>query len=55
MQRNKHSKIRNPGLLFEIFLRQVTADILDKREKNKALGIIKENFNKNTELGKELA
>ena len=54
MQRNKHSKIRNTGLLFEILLRQVTADILDKRRKNKALDIIKENFNKNTELGKEL-
>jgi len=35
-------------------LRQVTADILDKNKKNKALDIIKENFNKNTELGKEL-
>ena len=54
MRRNKHSKIRNTGLLFEILLRQVTADILDKRRKNKALDIIKENFNKNTELGKEL-
>ena len=54
MQRNKHSKIRNTGLLFEILLRQVTADILDKNKKNKALDIIKENFNKNTELGKEL-
>ena len=54
MRRNKHSKIRNTGLLFEILLRQVTADILDKRTKNKALDIIKENFNTNTELGKEL-
>jgi hypothetical protein len=54
MRKNKHSKIRNTGLLFEILLRQVTADILDKRKKNKALDIIKENFNKNTELGKEL-
>ena len=54
MQKNKHSKIRNTGLLFEILIRQVTADILDKSQKNKALDIIKENFNKNTELGKEL-
>ena len=54
MRKNKHSKIRNTGLLFEILLRQVTADILDKRKKNKALDIIKENFNGNTELGKEL-
>ena len=55
MQRNKHSKIRNTGLLFEILLRQVTADILDKSKKNKALDIIKESFNKHTELGKELS
>ena len=54
MQKNKHSKVRNTGLLFEILLRQVTADILDKNKKTKALDIIKENFNKNTELGKEL-
>jgi|21_taG_2_1085346.scaffolds.fasta_scaffold51074_1 hypothetical protein len=54
MQKNKHSKVRNTGLLFEILLRQVTADILDKSKKTKALDIIKENFNSNTELGKEL-
>ena len=54
MRKNKHSKIRNTGLLFEILLRQVTADILDKRTKNRALDIIKLKFNENTELGKEL-
>ena len=54
MRKNKHSKIRNTGLLFEILLRQVTADILDNKQKNIALTIIKENFNTNTELGKEL-
>ena len=37
MQKNKHSKVRNTGLLFEILLRQVTADILDKNKKTKAL------------------
>jgi hypothetical protein len=54
MQKNKHSKVRNTGLLFEILLRQVTADILDNNTQNRALDIIKEKFNKNTELGKEL-
>lgn len=54
MQKNKHSKVRNTGLLFEILLRQVTADILDKTAQTRALDIIKEKFNKNTELGKEL-
>ena len=42
--KSKHSKIRNTGLLFEILLRQVTADILDNSKKNKALAIIKQRF-----------
>jgi len=51
----KHNKIRNSGLLFEFLLRQVTADVLDKKEKSIALGITKRFFNENTELGKERA
>jgi len=51
----KHSKIRNTGLLFEFLVRQITVDILDKREKSKAIKLIKTRFNENTELGKELA
>jgi len=50
----KHSKIRNTGLLFEFLLRQVTADVLDKKEKSVAVEILKKTFNENTELGKEL-
>ena len=51
----KHSKIRNTGLLFEFLVRQITVDILDKREKSKAIKLLKTRFNENTELGKELA
>ena len=51
----KHSKIRNTGLLFEFLLRQVTADVLNKDNDSIALKIVKEKFNENTELGKELA
>mgnify|MGYP001160822800 CR=1 FL=1 len=51
----KHSKIKNTGLIFEFLIRQITADILGSSNKSKALKIVKDNFNENTELGKELA
>ena len=51
----KHSKVRNTGLLYEFLLRQITADVLNKNGKSKAVQIVKEKFNENTELGKELA
>jgi hypothetical protein len=51
----KHSKIRNTGLLYEFLLRQVTADVLDKRVNSTAVSILKKNFNENTTLGMELA
>tara|TARA_Y100000592_G_scaffold42231_1_gene67167 strand:- start:2766 stop:3650 length:885 start_codon:yes stop_codon:yes gene_type:complete len=53
--RLKHSKIRNTGLLFEFLLRQITADVLNKKSDSKASHIVKNNFNENTELGRELA
>ena len=52
--KTKHSKIRNSGLLFEFLLRQITLDVLNKQNSSKAVQMIKENFNDNTELGKEL-
>ena len=53
--KSKHSKIRNTGLLYEFLLRQVTADVLDKKANSVAVSILKKNFNENTNLGKELA
>ena len=50
----KHSKIKNTGLIFEFLIRQITADILSSTASSRALKIVKENFNENTELGKEL-
>ena len=50
--RKKHNKIRNTGLLYEFLLRQITADVLNKDDKSKALSIVKSRFNENTELGK---
>jgi hypothetical protein len=54
MRKVKHNKIRNTGLLFEFLLRQITSDVLNKNN-GKAVKIVKEKFNENTELGKELA
>ena len=55
MRKVKHNKIRNTGLLFEFLLRQITSDVLNKDQKSKAVEIVKQKFNENTELGKELA
>ena len=54
MRKVKHNKIRNTGLLFEFLLRQITSDVLNKNN-SRAVNIVKEKFNENTELGKELA
>ncbi len=55
MRKVKHNKIRNTGLLFEFLLRQITSDVLNKDQNSKAVTIVKQRFNENTELGKELA
>lgn len=47
----KHSKFKNTGILFELLVRQITADTLSGKE-SKAVGILKNYFNK-TELGRE--
>ena len=54
MRKVKHNKIRNTGLLFEFLLRQITSDVLNK-DNGQAVNIVKDKFNENTELGKELA
>lgn len=47
----KHSKYKNTGLLFELLVRQITADTLNEGE-SPSLNILKKAFAK-TELGKE--
>ena len=49
----KHSKIRNTGILFELLTRQITVDVLNNNQKAAAATILKEFFNKKTQLGKE--
>jgi hypothetical protein len=53
MSRIKHSKVKNTGLIFELLVRQVAADTMNNKQ-SKALQIIKRNFNKDSELNKEL-
>ena len=51
--KTKHSKIRNTGILFELLTRQITVDVLNNDKNGSAAKILKNFFNKNTELGKE--
>jgi len=53
MSNIKHSKFKNTGILFELLVRQLTADVLSNT-KSKAQDIIKEHFSKRSELLKEL-
>jgi hypothetical protein len=53
MKKIKHSKFKNTGFLFELLVRQVTADILSKN-KSTAENLLKEYFNSKRELSKEL-
>ena len=55
MRKIKHIKVRNTGLLFECLLRQITSDVLSSDDNSGAVRILKQKFNENTELGKELA
>jgi hypothetical protein len=49
-----NSKFKNPSILFELLVRQVTADTLAGLNESPALAIMKRYFSASTELGKEL-
>lgn len=53
MKNIKHSKYKNPGILFELLTRQITVDLINERDKSPAINIIQKYFGKNTELAKE--
>lgn len=53
MKKLKHSKYRNTGILFELLVRQITADVLDGKENSPANKLLKKHFSENTNLGKE--
>lgn len=48
----KHSKYRNTGLIFELLVKQIAADTLNRKE-SPAVGIIKEYFANKSSLAKE--
>jgi len=54
MQYVKHNKLKNTGVLFELLVRQITADTLSSRENSPAIDILRKFMNGKTELGKEL-
>lgn len=47
----KHNKLRNPSILFELLVRQVTTDTLSNKE-SKAVDILKKHYN-NNQIAKE--
>jgi hypothetical protein len=53
MKKLKHSKYKNAGILFELLVRQVTADILNGQGDSKANAILRDYFSESTELGRE--
>jgi len=53
MKKIKHNKLRNTGVIFELLVRQITADILNNKD-SKAINIVKEYFSKKSSLSHEL-
>ena len=51
MGKIKHSKFKNPAVIFELLVKKITSELLSNKE-SEAVGILKRNFT-NTELGKE--
>tara|TARA_R110000765_G_scaffold188906_2_gene294294 strand:- start:1253 stop:2119 length:867 start_codon:yes stop_codon:yes gene_type:complete len=49
----KHNKIKNVGVLFELLTRQITSDTISGIDNSPAIRIVKEFFNKNSQLLKE--
>jgi hypothetical protein len=54
MAKLKHSKFKNTAILFELLVRQITLEVINGDSVGRAKTILKEFFNKNTELAKEL-
>ena len=56
MTKLKHNKKRNTAFLYEVLVRELTKSILseNKNQKSKIILLLKEHFNKNTTLFKEL-
>jgi hypothetical protein len=53
MKKIKHSKFKNTGFIFELLVRQITAEVMSS-SKSVAEKLLKEHFNSKQELSKEL-
>ena len=53
MNKLRHSKFKNTGVLFELLVRQIASDTLNEKN-SPALSIIKKHFKTGSELSKEL-
>ena len=53
MKKLKHSKYKNTGILFELLVRQITADVLDGNSASCANKLLRKHFAESTSLGKE--
>ena len=53
MKKLKHSKFKNTGILFELLVRQITADILDDDQDSHANRLMRKYFAEDASLGKE--
>jgi hypothetical protein len=53
MQKSKHSKFKNTGILFELLTRQLTAEILSGKQDSRAKELLFKFFKESCELGKE--
>ena len=52
-KRLKHSKFKNTGILFELLVKQITADILSGKEESHANVLLSKFFKESSALGKE--
>lgn len=50
----KHNKIKNTGILFELLVRKISADVLEGKTDSFATKVLREHFHSKSELGKEL-
>jgi len=52
----RHNKKRNTAILYEILVREIVKQTIDKNtaKRNEVIAILKEHFKKETEIGKEL-
>jgi hypothetical protein len=50
----QNSKYKNPGVLFELLIRQVSSDALSGKIDSPAIDLVKKYFSPSTELGKEV-